>query len=230
MELRQPSGLWLATDGPTRFTCHMRIGIVGAGLIGGTLAGSLPGIGHTILLANSRGPESLRQKVASLGPNVSASTVAEAAAADLVIVTIPLGAVTQLPAAVFAGRTVVDTCNYYPDRDGRFPELDSASTTSSELVGRHLPGARLVKAFNTIYFERLRDGGRPDLPIHDRLAIPVASDDEEAKATVSRLIEDLGFAPVDNGSLANGGRQEPGTAVYNVPVGPAEARQLLGIA
>lgn len=206
----------------------MRIGIVGAGNIGGNLARVLTRSGHTVLLANSKGPDSLRELVAEIGPGVEAVTVPQAAAAgDLAIVTIPLKAVSSLNPADFAGQIVIDTCNYYPDRDGHFDALDAGSTTSSELVADQLSGSTIVKAFNTIYFERLRDEGRPAAAPADRLAIPVASDDAEAKSLVMALIDQIGFAAVDAGTLAEGARQQPGTPVYNNPVGPAEAKRLL---
>lgn len=205
----------------------MQIGVVGAGNIGGALAAILPGAGHTVLLANSRGPESLRELVSGLGSAVEAATVERATAAQLVIVTIPLVAINDLPANLFAGRIVVDTCNYHPQRDGQFADLDSGAVASSELVARHLSESVIVKAFNTIYFVRLRNEGNCSLPLDLRLAIPIASDDQEAKTLVSQLITDLGFAPVDGGTLADSKRQEPDHPVYNNPVGPAEAQRLL---
>ncbi|MEI6623503.1 MAG: NAD(P)-binding domain-containing protein [Actinomycetes bacterium] len=205
----------------------VRVGIVGAGHIGGALAATLPRVGHPVLLANSRGPESLRELVAKLGPGVQAATVAEAATADIVVVTVPLRALTALSADQFAGRIVVDTCNYYPQRDGVFAELEDGSMNSSELVAAHLSNSTVVKAFNTIYFERLANEGSPELPLDQRLAIPVASDDAAAKALVSGIISELGFAPVDGGTLADSWRQEPGQPVYNQPVGPAEAQRII---
>ncbi len=203
----------------------MVIGIIGSGRIGGTLASRLSGAGHRVTVANSRGPESLADLVAGLGPNARAGTVTEAAGADVVIVAIPLARVDALPAdAVREGAVVVDANNYYPDRDGRIADLDEERTTSSELLAARLPSARVVKAFNTMFWERLRDEGRPDAPADERLAIPVAGDDAEAKRRVAGLIDDLGFTAVDHGDLAAGRRQQPGTPVYNRPLTPAEAR------
>ncbi|HEX2771298.1 MAG TPA: NAD(P)-binding domain-containing protein [Micromonosporaceae bacterium] len=206
----------------------MRIGIIGAGMIGGSLAALFGERGHEVLLSNSRGPHTLQGQVAALPAAVRAETVEDAArGGDVVVVAIPLYRFTDLPAEAFAGKIVVDAGNYYPSRDGVLPQLESGQTTSSEMVAGHLAGARLVKAFNTIYFQNLRDDGRPDAPDEDRVAIPVAGDDAKAKGVVAELIREIGFAPVDAGSLAEGRRQEPGTPVYGQVVGPAEARDLL---
>lgn len=201
----------------------MDIGIIGSGHIGGTAARLFARAGHRVALSNSRGPDTLAALVAEIGPNATAATVEEAASfGDVVLVAIPFGKYDTLPTGQLAGRIVVDAMNYYPRRDG---QIDFGSGTSSELVARHLPGARVVKAFNTMYFERLRDGGRPDAPIDDRLALLVAGDDADAKAVVSRLIEEIGFAPVDTGTLRDGGRrQEPSAPLTNMPVTGAQAR------
>lgn len=206
----------------------MRISVIGTGNIGGTLAKLLVATGHEVLLANSRGPESLTDMVAELGPRATATTVEKAALdGELAVIAIPLGHYRDLPASAFAEKIVVDAGNYYPERDGEIAELADGGTTSSELVAAHLARSRVVKAFNTIYFERLRDEGRTDVPAAERLAIPIAGDDEEAKRVVAALITELGFAPTDTGTLAEGRRQQPNTPVYNVPVGPDEALRLL---
>src|SRR6188472_4067948 len=166
----------------------MQIGIVGAGRIGGTLATLFTRAGHQVALANSRAPETLTDEVAALGPNVHAATAADAAAfGELVVVAVPLKAYSALPPEPFAGSIVVDANNYYPQRDGQIPELDSKSATSTELLARHLPAARVLKAFNTIYYAHLRDRGSPDAPAADRYAIPVAGDDAGAKAVLTGL-------------------------------------------
>ncbi len=202
----------------------MRIGIIGSGNIGGTLAALFGARGHEVRLANSRGPQSLRD----LPEGVRAATVEEAARdSQVVVVAIPFGRFTDLPAEAFDGTVVVDTGNYYAQRDGAIPQIDEGSTTSTELVAAHLKGARTVKAFNTLYYVKLREDGRPDAPAADRLAIPLAGDDADAKRIVSGLIEEIGFAPVDAGALADGRRQEPGAPVYGQPVGPDQARELL---
>lgn len=207
----------------------MRIGIIGSGNIGGALTGLLARAGHEVAVANTRGPESLADLVRESGPGArAAASAAEAAAfGDVVVIAVPFKAYRDLPADRLAGKVVVDANNYYPDRDGRIPELDENRTTSSELVAAALPGARVVKAFNTIYSRKLADDGKPQAPAAERLAIPVAADDAEAKAVVSRLIEEIGFAPVDAGALGESRRQQPGAPVYGAMTGPVEAARLL---
>lgn len=140
----------------------MRIGIVGSGMIGSSLAGGWAKAGHQVALSNSRGPDSLRDLEAELGPNVRAATVADAVRdAEVVVVAVPLKAVADLAPEDFAGKLVIDTTNYYPERDGHVAELDAGTVTSSELNAAHLDRSRIVKAFNTIYFERIRGEGRP---------------------------------------------------------------------
>jgi predicted dinucleotide-binding enzyme len=192
----------------------MRIGLIGAGSIGSTLAELAIEHGHDVVLSNSRGPETLAGLVSGLGGRASAATAAEAAAAgDLVVVTIPLKNYRQVPVAELAGKTVVDTNNYYPPRDGQIPELDSGATTSSELLAAHLPAARIVKAFNTLYFKDLGSRGGP-AGTPDRRALPIAGDDAGAKRVVTALIEEFGFDVVDAGGLAEGRRFEPGSPAY----------------
>lgn len=205
----------------------MRIGVIGAGKIGGTLALRLADGGHEIVVANRRGPDAIAELLAELGPRGRAGDPREAAAfGEVVIVATPLAAWGELPAAELAGRVVVDANNYYPGRDGQIEELDDGALSSSQLFASRLPGARVVKAFNTIFWERLRDAGRPPGD-PERLAIPLAADDAAAKATVAGLIEQLGFDAVDSGTLADGINQQPGTPVYNNPVGGAAAAELL---
>lgn len=206
----------------------MKIGLVGAGNIGGTLATLLLRAGHEVAVSNSRGPETLAGAVAELGPSARAVTAAEAAAfGEVVVVSIPLGRFRELPAEPFAGRVVVDSNNYYPQRDGQIAELDAGEATSTGLLAEHLPGARVVKAFNTISFEHLRDKGRPDAPTADRLAVPIAGDDAAAKAVLTDLIDQIGFTAVDTGALADSWRQQPDTPVYGAEAGPAEATALI---
>jgi 8-hydroxy-5-deazaflavin:NADPH oxidoreductase len=207
----------------------MRIGIVGSGNIGGTAARLFAAAGHDVAVANSRGPESLTGLVAELGDRGRAASVEEAAAfGDVVLVAVPLGAYADLSPAPFRHKIVVDANNYYAGRDGRRDELEDDTTTSSELLAAHLDGARVVKAFNTMYFRTLAAEGRPDAPRDERLVLFVAGDDAEAKARVSELIEQIGFAAVDTGPLAEGGRkQQPGSPLYNEPVTAAEAEERL---
>jgi len=205
----------------------MRIGLIGAGSIGSTLAKLAIEHGHDVVLSNSRGPETLAGLVSGLGGRASAATAAEAAAAgDLVVVTIPLKNYRQVPVAELAGKTVVDTNNYYPPRDGQIPELDSGATTSSELLAAHLPAARIVKAFNSIYFKDLGSRGGP-AGTPDRRALPIAGDDAGAKRVVTALIEEFGFDVVDAGGLAEGRRFEPGTPAYGAVLDAAGLRAAL---
>ncbi len=209
---------------------NMNIGIIGSGSIGATAARLFVAAGHDVALSNSRGPETLQEVVKELGPKAQARTVAEAAKfGDVVLIAIPLGKYKTLPADAFSGKIVVDANNYYPERDGRFPELDADETTSSELLAAYLTGARIVKAFNTIYFEHLARQGNTSLPLDARRVIFLAGDDAEAKRVVSDLITEIGFGPVDTGGLREGGRrQQPGTPVYNADMTVQEARAMTG--
>jgi 8-hydroxy-5-deazaflavin:NADPH oxidoreductase len=206
----------------------MRIGIIGSGKIGSTAARLFSGAGHEVAIANFRGPESPTELVADLGEGARAATVEEAASfGEAVLVAIPLRAYRDLPAAALADRVVIDAMNYYPSRDGNIGELDDDSTTSSELLAAHVPQAKVVKAFNTMNWQVMRDRGKPGGG-DDRLAIFLAGDDADSKVLVSGLIEDIGFAPVDTGSLAAGGRrQQPGSAIYGEPVTESEGRGVL---
>ncbi len=207
----------------------MKIGIIGAGNIGANAARLFIKAGHEIAIANSRGAETLKDLVAELGENAQAASVEEAINfGEIVFISIPFGKYATLPADGFDGKIVVDSNNYYPERDGVFEELDDNKTTSSELLAEHLRGARLVKGFNTIWFEHLKTQGEVSLPTEERRAIFVAGDDAEAKQTVARLIEEIGFAAVDTGSLRDGGlSQEPGTALYNRELTANDAQAML---
>jgi predicted dinucleotide-binding enzyme len=208
----------------------VQIGIVGAGMIGGALARLSTAVGHDVVVANSRGPETLAGLVSELGPRAHAGTVGEAAAhGDLVIVTIPLRAVAQLDATQFAGRVVVDTNNYYTERDGALELIDSGARRSSQLVQEWLAGARVVKAFNTLYFQELLDRAAPDAPDAERVAVPIAADDVEAEATVAGFVRSLGFTPVSTGSLAASDQIEPGSEPYGKVLTPAQLRDLLDL-
>jgi 8-hydroxy-5-deazaflavin:NADPH oxidoreductase len=203
----------------------MNIGIVGSGNIGATAARLFAEAGHEVAVSNSRGPETLEGLVAAIGPRARASTVEEAADfGEVVLVAIPFFAYETLPTDLLAGKIVVDAMNYYPGRDG---EMDLDGLGSSELLARHLPDARVVKAFNTMYYETLGAGGRPDAPPAERLVLFVAGDDAEAKAVVSELIEEIGFTPVDVGTLEDGRKQQPSSPIYNVPMNEAQAREEL---
>ena len=202
----------------------MKIGIIGAGRIGAAAARLFVEAGHEVAVSNSRGPESLRDLVAQLGANTHAMTVAEAARfGEMILLAVPWHAEEALPSAeLLRGKIVIDAMNPYRPEGGFF---DLGNSTSSEIVLQRIRGARLVKAFNTIYYEHLATRGRKDLPVQERHAIYVAGDDAKAKETVSRLIEEIGFAPVDTGSLREGGRlQQPESLIYNQTFSAREAR------
>lgn len=201
----------------------MKIGIVGAGRIGGSLGELFAEAGHQVLLS-SRHPEQLAERASKIG--AQAGSIPDAAAFGEVVVFAPPWrtkeeAVTQMGAA--AGKVVIDTTNPYT-ADGDVEDLGDDS--SSEIVARLLPEARLVKAFNTIYFEHLRIQGREDP--EGRRALPIAGDDDSAKETVARLIHDIGYIAVDVGSLKDGRKQQPGTALYNERMTIGEAKEALG--
>lgn len=207
----------------------MKIGIIGSGNIGANAARLFVRAGHEVALSNSRGGEGLEAFVAELGGNAKATTIEEAAnSAEVVLVAIPFGKFRTLPADAFKGKVVIDAGNYYPERDGKFAELDNDETTSSELMASQLKEARLVKGFNTIWFQHLATQGDASRPLEERRAIFIAGDDSQAKEIVAQLIEEIGFAAVDTGFLHEGGRsQQPGTAVYNKDVTAKEAAALL---
>lgn len=193
----------------------MKIGIIGAGNIGGTLTRRLTALGHEVFVANSRGPESLRSLTTGTGAKAVSATEA-AHSRELVVVTIPMKNVQQLPRGLFAkaapGVVVVDTCNYYPQqRDGRIEAIESG-TPESRWVEQQI-GHPVIKAFNNIYAKHLLEFGRPS-GAPNRIALPVAGDDKEAKSVVMRLVDHLGFDAVDAGGLDESWKQQPGTPVY----------------
>jgi hypothetical protein len=204
----------------------MKIGIIGAGHIGGTLVRRLRALGHDVTVANSRGPSTLSALSAETGATVA--TVRDAARGkDLVVISIPQKAIPELPNALFdSDRTiVVDTGNYYPkQRDGRIEAIE-AGLPESQWVEQQL-GHPVIKAFNTIYAQHLMENGRPAGDPH-RVALPVAGDSREAKATVIELIDQLGFDGVDAGPLSESWRQHPGTPVYGMDLNADGARGAL---
>lgn len=206
----------------------MKIGIIGSGNIGANAARLFVRAGHEVALSNSRGGQGLEALVTELGGKAKAATIEEAAHfCEVLLIAIPFGKLSTLPAHAFDGKVVIDAGNYYPQRDGKFAELDNDETTSSELLASHLKGARLVKGFNTIRSEHLATQGDTSAALEKRRAIFIASDDSEAKQIVARLIEEIGFAAVDTGFLHEGGRsQQPGTAVYNKELTAREAGAL----
>ncbi|CNF82926.1 NADP oxidoreductase%2C coenzyme F420-dependent [Mycobacterium tuberculosis] len=196
------------------------VGFIGSGHIGGTIARLAAEAGHQVVLSNSRGPETLAETVAELGPRASAATSGQAAAAsDIVVVSVPVKAFPDLPAAQLAGKTVIDTCNYGPERDGHIPELDSTPLTSSELLLRYIPGALVVKAFNNIFYKHLLALARP-AGAADRSYLPIAGDSALAKKAVTEFIESIGYSVADTGPLAESWRQATGTPVWGTPYGP----------
>ena len=201
----------------------MKIGIIGAGNIGATAARLFAEAGHEVVLSNSRGPETLSDIVQGIGGPVRAATVEEAADfGDVVLEAIPFGRYKDLPADHLAGKIVIDASNYHAGRDG---EMDLTGWGSSEVLADYLSDSRIVKAFNTMYFETLATGGDPS--DDHRLVLFVAGDDAAAKAVVSRLIEEIGFAPEDTGSLKDGRGQQPGSPIYNVKLNSGQARDAL---
>jgi 8-hydroxy-5-deazaflavin:NADPH oxidoreductase len=196
------------------------VGFLGSGYIGSTVARLSVAAGHRVVLSNSRAPETLNELVAEVGPLAEAATAAHAAATgDIVVVAIPVRAYRDLPAGELAGRVVIDTGNYYPQRDGQLAELDSGSLTSSELLQQELPGASVVKAFNNIYFRHLAALSRPS-GAADRSYLPIAGDDAAAKSAVTAFLDSIGYGTIDVGPLAAGWRYQPGTPAYGAPYGP----------
>jgi 8-hydroxy-5-deazaflavin:NADPH oxidoreductase len=190
------------------------LGLIGAGNIGSQVARLAVAHGHDVVISNSRGPQSLAPLVAELGPKARAATVLDAATAgDIVVVSIPLKNYRSVPVEPLAGKIVIDTNNYYPQRDGHIPELDNESTTTSELLQAHLPASKVVKAFNHIYAVQLTTDGRP-AGTKNRRALVIAGDDPEAKRTVARLLDGFGFDVVDAGPLKEGWRIQRDTPGY----------------
>jgi predicted dinucleotide-binding enzyme len=195
------------------------VGFIGSGHIGSTVARLSVAAGHQVIMSNSRGPQTLKELADDLGPLARAATSQQAAdGADIVVVTIPLRAYQSFPAAPLAGKPVVDTCNYYPQRDGHIAELDNGSMASSELIQRHLAAAQVVKAFNNIFYQHLLSLSRLS-GAADRSFLPIAGDDTRAKATVTAFLDSIGYGAIDVGVLAESWRQEPGTPVYGAPYG-----------
>jgi predicted dinucleotide-binding enzyme len=196
------------------------VGFIGSGRIGSTVARLSLAAGYDVVMSNSRGPQTLHDLVAGLGRGARAGTGEEAAGeSDLAVVTIPLKAYRSIPVVPLAGKPVMDTCNYYPGRDGNFADLDDGSLTSSELIQQHLAGAHVVKVFNNIFFGHLLSLSRP-AGAADRTFLPIAGDDENAKAEVTAFLDAIGYGRVDVGPLRESWRQQPGTPVYGTPYGP----------
>lgn len=192
------------------------LGIIGAGHIGSQVARLAIANGYDVVIANSRGPETLADLVAELGPNARAATAEDAAAAaDVAVVTVPLRAIDDLPAEQLAGKIVLDTNNYYFERDGHIDALDKGETTTSELVQRALPNSRIAKAFNHIFASEITSDGTP-AGTPNRRALATAGDDAEAVAFVTRFYDEAGFDTVNVGPLSESWRVERDRPAYVV--------------
>ena len=206
------------------------IGLIGAGHIGSQVARLAVKNGDNVVISNSRGPETLAGLVSELGPKARAATPQEAAkAGDIVVVTIPLKNIRSVPVEPLAGKIVIDTNNYYPQRDGHIPELDNESTTTSGLLQAHLPKSKVVKAFNHIYAAALTTDGLPT-GAPNRRALAIAGHDKDAKATVTRLLDKFGFDTVDIGPLEESWRIQRDTPGYGPRRNAEELRRDLAAA
>ncbi|TFD31195.1 NADP oxidoreductase [Cryobacterium cryoconiti] len=201
------------------------LGIIGAGNIGSQLARLGVANGYDVVLSNSRGPETLSTLIGELGPRARAATPAEAATAgDLVVVTIPLNQIHTLPTAELAGKVVIDTNNYYPERDGDIAALDTESTTTAELLRDRLPESTIVKAFNHIYAADLTEHGLP-AGSPNRRALVIASDDAPAATAVTALLDSIGYDTVNVGALSEGWRIQRDTPGYGPRLNAAELQE-----
>ncbi len=190
------------------------LGIIGAGHIGSQLARLAVANGYDVVISNSRGPETLKDLVGELGPRARAASASDAARlGDLVVVTIPLKAIGTVPVEPLAGKIVIDTNNSYPARDGHIRELDEEKTTTSELLQAHLPGSKVVKAFNHIYAAALTKEGQP-AGTPNRRALVIAGNDAGAKAVVTKMLDQFGFDTVDAGALSESWRIQRDTPGY----------------
>jgi 8-hydroxy-5-deazaflavin:NADPH oxidoreductase len=206
------------------------IGFIGAGHIGGQVARLAIASGYEVVISNSRGPETLAELVKELGPKSRAATRQEAAlAGELVVVSVPLKNYLSVPVEPLVGKVVIDTNNYYPQRDGQIQALDDESTTTAELLQAHLPRSKVVKAFNHIYAAQLTTDGKPR-GTPGRRALVIAGDDAEAKKTVTALLDQFGFDSVDAGPLKEGWRIQRDTPGYGPRRTAAELRQDLAAA
>lgn len=200
--------------------------MIGAGKIGTNVARAAVNAGYDVVLANSRGPESLAGLVAELGPKARAATAHEAAqAGDLVLVAVPLHARAEVPVEPLEGKVVIDANNYYPERDGRIEALDTNASTTSELLQAHLPHSHVVKAFNNITAAQIPTDGMP-AGAENRRALPIAGDHDEAKSAVAKFLDSLGYDAVDIGPLSESWRVERDTPAYGKRATADELRAL----
>nr|WP_314845136.1 NAD(P)-binding domain-containing protein [uncultured Microbacterium sp.] len=206
------------------------LGIIGAGHIGSQVARVAVAHGYDVVIANSRGPETLTDLVAELGPKATAATATEAAAAgDAVVVTVPLGKIDELPVEQLAGKIVLDTNNYYFERDGHIDALDKGETTTSEMLQKQLPTSRIAKAFNHILAADITTDGTP-AGTPDRRALATAGDDADAVAFVTRFYDEIGFDTVNVGPLSESWRVERDRPAYVVRQNAQELEANLAIA
>lgn len=190
------------------------IGFIGSGHIGGTVAKLAVNAGYDVVMSNSRGPETLVKLVDELGDSAGAATAADAAAeGDIVVVSVPFKAVGDLPVEPLAGKVVIDTNNYYPQRDGNTIEIDRGEITSSEVLQRRLAASHVVKVFNNILYKHLGQLARPH-GADDRSALAISGDDADAKAAVTRFLDKIGYDAYDAGPLSEGWRYQPETPAY----------------
>ncbi|MGS4820415.1 NADPH-dependent F420 reductase [Raoultella terrigena] len=194
----------------------MKIGIIGAGFVGRSIAKLALQAGHDVMLSNSRGPQTLFSLRPMIGCQVGSADEA-AEFGEVVVIAVPLSAINALPVAGIKNKHVIDAVNYYPQRDGDIAELDSGQTTTSELLARNLPTARITKAFNAIPMTQLESDGLA-AGAENRRALPLAGDDEEGKAIAAALYDAFGFDALDVGPLSEGWRFERGTPAYCVPM------------
>ena len=195
------------------------VGFIGSGHIGATVARLAIAAGYDVVVSNSRGPETLAELVGELGPRARAATADQTAAAgELVVVSVPFKAYRDLPVDQLAGKVVLDTNNYYPQRDGHIAELDSDSITSAELEQQHLGTARLVKVFNNIFYRHLASLPRP-AGAADRTALTVAGDDPEANKAATEFLDAIGYDTAEIGPLSESWRVQPGQPAYGSPYG-----------
>ncbi|MGO4491960.1 NADPH-dependent F420 reductase [Arthrobacter sp. 2YAF22_2] len=203
------------------------IGIIGAGRIGSQVARKAVQVGYDVVISNSRGPETLAELVAELGPHARAATAAEAAAAgDFAVVTVPLKNIKDIPAEPLAGKIVIDTNNYYWERDGRIPALDNGETTTSGLLQEHLPKSKVAKGFNHIMYHDITTDGAPT-GTENRRALATASDFPEAAELVTKLYDEFGFDTVNAGPLSESWRAERDRPAYIARQNAAELQENL---
>ncbi|MFU2317108.1 NADPH-dependent F420 reductase [Rahnella sp. PCH160] len=193
------------------------IGIIGSGMIGANVARLAIAAGLDIVICNSRGPETLSELISDLGSNANAATIEDVInSSDLIVLAVPFPAYTNLPVDLLAGKTLIDTLNYYPQRDGEMPEVKTEHTATSEMVQSHLANSHVIRALNNVDFVRLLSSARP-AGASDRSALPVAGNDPLSKDTVIKFLDKIGYDAFDMGPLSESWRSEPTTPVYVAP-------------